>query len=50
MGVPLDNTEAVRWYRKAAEQDHAIAQRLLAGMYARGEGVPRMKPRPSAVP
>lgn len=31
--------EAVRWYRKAAEQDYDIAQYLLGGMYEQGSGV-----------
>jgi len=31
--------EAIRWYSKAAEQDHAKAQHELGLMYARGEGV-----------
>ena len=38
-GVPEDNDEAVRWYRKAAEQDTARAQYLLGTMYESGEGV-----------
>ena len=32
--------EAVKWYRMAAEQEHADAQCNLGVMYARGEGVP----------
>ncbi len=32
-------TEAVRWYRKAAEQGHAVAQSFLAGCYHGGIGV-----------
>ena len=47
-GVPEDDTEAVRWYRLAAEQGHARAQYNLGAraqynlgvMYANGEGVP----------
>ena len=39
-GVPEDNTEAVKWYRKAAEQGHVKAQSNLGLMYAKGEGVP----------
>ena len=38
-GVPLDDTEAVRWYRLAAEQGVAIAQFNLGLMYGNGEGV-----------
>lgn len=36
-----DNTEAVKWYRRAAEQELALAQYNLGVMYAKGEGVPR---------
>ena len=39
-GVPEDNAEAVKWYRKAAEQGDAVAQTNLGAMYAKGEGVP----------
>ena len=39
-GVPQDNTEAVAWYRKAAEQGDAVAQQGLGYMYANGRGVP----------
>ena len=38
-GVPLDYTEAVKWYRKAAEQGYAKAQYNLGVMYANGQGV-----------
>ena len=40
-GVPKDDRQAVRWYRKAAEQGDAIAQYNLGLMYADGEGVPK---------
>ena len=33
--------EAVKWYRKAAEQGESEAQLLLGGMYLEGEGVPK---------
>ena len=36
-----DNREAVKWYRKAAEQGDAKAQERLGHMYANGEGVPQ---------
>ena len=36
-----DYAEAVKWYRKAAEQGIAEAQYNLGVMYANGEGVPR---------
>ena len=39
-GVPLDDTEAVRWYRLAAEQGDIVAQANLGLMYAEGRGVP----------
>ena len=40
-GVPPDDTQAVFWYRKAAEQGNTDAQDLLGSMYRRGEGVPQ---------
>ena len=39
-GVPEDDTEAVKWYRLAAEQGNAYAQYSLGWAYANGEGVP----------
>ena len=39
-GVPESYAEAVKWYRKAADQGHAKAQSNLGVMYAKGEGVP----------
>jgi TPR repeat protein len=39
--VPRDDAEAVRWYRKAADQGDADAQRNLGLMYATGRGVAR---------
>ena len=38
-GVPQDGAEAVRWYRLAAEQGHALAQAGLGVLYAEGRGV-----------
>jgi len=38
-GVAKDEEEAVKWYRKAAEQDDASAQYNLGLMYAEGLGV-----------
>ena len=38
-GVQQDYTEAVKWYRKAAEKGNAKAQFNLAVTYARGKGV-----------
>ena len=36
--MPQDYAEAVKWYRKAAEQGNAIAQNNLGVMFARGVG------------
>ena len=40
-GVLEDDKEAVKWYRKAAEQGYALAQVKLGGMYGSGRGVPQ---------
>ena len=40
-GVPENDTEAVKWYRMAAEQGIASAQYNLGVMYANGQGVPQ---------
>jgi TPR repeat protein len=40
-GVPQDYAEALRWYRKAAEQGDANRQDGLASMYSHGRGVPQ---------
>ena len=40
-GVSKDPAEAVRWYRKAAEQGDAQAQNDLGRCYATGTGVPQ---------
>ena len=42
-GVPQDYAEAVRWYRKAADQGNASAQFNLGCMYYNGQGVPQDK-------
>ena len=34
-----DHVEAVKWYRKAAEQNVAVAQNNLGDCYYNGEGV-----------
>ena len=39
-GVRKDDAEAVKWLRKAANQDNPIAERYLAEMYFKGRGVP----------
>lgn len=38
-GIERDQSQAVRWFRAAAEQGHAIAQFNLGSMYENGEGV-----------
>ncbi len=40
-GVPKDYAEAVKWYRMAAGQGHAVAQNSLGFMYDIGQGVPQ---------
>jgi len=40
-GVPQDSAEALKWYRKAAEQGNAAAQFNLGVMYDNGQGVPQ---------
>ncbi|MCX7835600.1 MAG: serine/threonine-protein kinase [bacterium] len=40
-GVPQNDAEAVKWYRKATEQGLAAAQSNLGWMYANGRGVPQ---------
>lgn len=40
-GVEQDKAEAVRWWRKAAEQGDTMVQLRLGGAYERGEGAPR---------
>jgi len=41
VGVEQDYREALKWYRKAADQGYAKAQRNLANMYHTGHGVPQ---------
>jgi uncharacterized protein len=41
-GVPEDDAEAVKWFRKAAEQGYADAQYNLGLMYAYGKVSLRM--------
>ena len=41
LGVPQDDAEAMRWFRRAAEQGHADAQYFLGVMYYLGQGVPQ---------
>ena len=39
--MPQDYAEAVKWYRKAAEQGYADAQYNLGSCYYNGKGVPQ---------
>ena len=39
-GVGQDDGEAVRWFRRAAEQGHGPSLTALAGRYFNGQGVP----------
>lgn len=41
VGVPQENGEAVRWYRKSAIQGNGMAQMALGMMYFDGKGVTR---------
>src|ERR1700722_12894844 len=38
-GVAHDDAEAVKWFRKAADQDDMRGERYLAEMYFKGRGV-----------
>ncbi len=40
-GVTQNDTEAINWYRKAAEQRYALAQYNLGWMYEHAKGVPQ---------
>jgi TPR repeat protein len=40
-GVPRDYMQAVKWYRKAADQDMPEAQYMMGVTYDRGEGLPQ---------
>ena len=42
-GVPQSDTEAVKWYRLAAEQGNALAQYNLGWMYQYGRGVKKSR-------
>src|SRR3977135_312925 len=39
-GVHKDDAEAVKWLRKAADQDNPVAGRYLGEMYFKGRGAP----------
>ena len=38
-GVRQNYAEALKWFMKAAEQEHALSQFVLGNCYANGEGV-----------
>jgi TPR repeat protein len=38
-GIPNNDREAARWYRKAAEQGNSWAQQKLGSLYREGRGV-----------
>lgn len=38
-GIKEDKEEAIKWYRKAAEQGNYIAQSFLGSLYGRGRSV-----------
>lgn len=38
-GLPRDDSEASKWFLKAANQEHAEAQYILASMYEKGAGL-----------
>src|SRR5262249_8643752 len=38
-GVDRDPNQAMRWYRKSADQGHAVAQHCVGFLYSSGEGV-----------
>ena len=40
-GVPRDSVEAIKWFRKAADQGFPDAQHNLGGMFLKGDGVPQ---------
>ena len=40
-GVPKNDTEAVKWCRKAAEQGFSLVQHSLASIYYKCESVPK---------
>jgi TPR repeat protein len=40
-GLPRNDAEAAKWYRKAAEQGNAYAQYTLGLFYDTGEGIPQ---------
>ena len=47
--IAKDYPEALRWLRKAAEQNHARAQHNLGDMYYGGKGIKQEYPRSCAL-
>jgi len=47
-GVPQDYAEAMRWYRKAADQGNAGAQNNIGTLYDNGQGVRQDLPQARA--
>lgn len=45
IGVKKDEKEAVKWYRKAAENGNAVARANLGQSYYYGNGVKQIMPR-----
>ncbi len=39
-GIGHDDLQAMKWFRKAADQDNPLGERYLAEMYFKGRGVP----------
>ena len=48
-GVERDYAEAVKWYRRAAEQGYALGQYCLGDMYENGKGVAESYPQALAL-
>ena len=41
VGLPEDNSQAIKWFRKAAEQGNGLAQMRIGDKYYHGIGVPQ---------
>lgn len=41
VGLPEDNSQAIKWFRKAAEQGNGLAQMEIGDRYYHGTGVPQ---------
>jgi TPR repeat protein len=50
LGVPIDTTQAVQWYKAAIAQNSGLAANNLAGIIARGyDGYPPDRPQAQAL-